>query len=76
MEKEKEESSKAEDFLVNWAEEKPPEEFSGDSLADNSQSQNDTEENLDFRTQLPLGYPFMHPTHDATLDTYGDEGSK
>lgn len=65
--------SRAEDFMVNWAEKKSPEEMAGDSMADDLLPDNDAEGNLDLRAALPLGYPFMHPMHDATLDTFGEE---
>ncbi|MBE3553811.1 hypothetical protein [Thermicanus aegyptius] len=72
--KKKGKESEANKFLVNWGEKIPPEEMAGDSITDDLLPYNDAEENLEYRSQLPLGYPFMHPMHDATLDTYGEEG--
>jgi len=71
--KDKKEHKEAEDFLINWDEHASPEEFAGDSMTDDLLPDNDVEENLALRASLPLGYPFMHPMHDATLDTYGEE---
>lgn len=58
------------DFLVNWGEERSPEAFAGDAMTDEFLPSNDHEDNLDYRASLPLGYPFLHPMHDASLDVY------
>ncbi len=61
------------DFLVNWGESTTPDEFAGDSMTDDALPSNDREENLDYRASLPLGYPFLHPMHDASLDVYENQ---
>lgn len=66
----KDKETDPDDFLVNWGESASPEEFAGDSMTDDLLPSNDTEDNLDFRASLPLGYPFLHPMHDASLDVY------
>ena len=60
-------------FMINWAENEPPEHFSGDAQTDQFTNNNDYNKNLDLRMTSPLGGPFMHPMHDATLDNYGNE---
>lgn len=67
MDKEK---RKTEDFLKQWDENASPEEFARDSKADDDMTMLDRENNLEFRNTLPLGYPFFHPMHDASLDVY------
>jgi len=42
--------------------------LSGDESTDDRIDENDSEDNLPFRDSLPLGWPFMHPMHDATAD--------
>lgn len=66
----KDKNTDPDDFLVNWGESASPEEFAGDSMTDDLLPANDAEDNLDFRASLPLGYPFLHPMHDASLDVY------
>ncbi|TCS84455.1 hypothetical protein [Tepidibacillus fermentans] len=60
-------------FMINWAENEPPEHFAGDEQTDNFTNDNDYDKNLDLRTASPMGGPFMHPMHDATLDVYKNE---
>jgi len=57
-------------FMTNWAENEPPEHFAGDEQTDQLTNDNDYEKNLDLRMTSPMGGPFMHPMHDATLDNY------
>lgn len=75
MEKNKKNKEKAYDnkFMTNWAENEPPEHFAGDKQTDNLTVENDYNENLDLRITVPMGRPFMHPMHDATLDTYNND---
>lgn len=73
MDKEK---SKPEDFLKNWDEVASPEEFAGDVQNDENTTILDREDNLQFRQSLPLGYPFLHPMHDASLDVYENPTKK
>ena len=60
-------------FMMNWAENEPPEHFAGDQQTDNFTNDNDYDKNLDLRMTSPMGGPFMHPMHDATLDVYSNE---
>jgi|GEM_PF-5378710 len=69
----KEKQQKEDKFLVNWAENETPEHFAGDKQTDEFTVANDYNENLDLRSSSPMGGPFMHPMHDATLDNYSNE---
>lgn len=60
-------------FMINWAENESPEHFAGDEQTDQFTNDNDYDKNLDMRMTSPLGGPFMHPMHDATLDHYKNE---
>ena len=60
-------------FMMNWAENEPPEHFAGDEQTDDFTNDNDYDKNLDLRMTSPMGGPFMHPMHDATLDVYSNE---
>ncbi|MDB5085996.1 MAG: hypothetical protein JWN30_2882 [Bacilli bacterium] len=46
----------------------------GDASMDDRIDDNDAENNLEFREHYEqvLGFPFMHPQHDATLDSQLD----
>jgi len=60
-------------FMIHWAENESPEHFAGDEQTDQFTNDNDYDKNLDMRMTSPLGGPFMHPMHDATLDHYKNE---
>lgn len=60
-------------FMINWGEDAPPEYYSGDEQTDDFNIDNDYNENLDLRMSTPMGGTFMHPMHDATLDSYDNE---
>ena len=60
-------------FMINWAENEPPEHFAGDKQTDQFTNDNDYNKNLDLRMTSPMGGTFMHPMHDATLDNYTNE---
>lgn len=74
-ENKRDENKKAYDnkFMTNWAENESPEHFAGDAQTDEFTTENDYNKNLDLRMTSPMGGPFMHPMHDATLDNYSNE---
>lgn len=76
MDKDKKNNNKEEnnnEFMINWAEDESPEHFAGDEQTDDFTDDNDYDSNLILRMTSPMGGPFMHPMHDATLDAYSNE---